>query len=278
MNENDSDFHDKETEEKSVEYIIQVDSKNLSKYVLLPGDPDRVEKIGSIWEDYEIVERFREYKTITGTYDSLEITCRSTGMGGPSAAMGLEGLARRGCDTFIRVGTTGALKEDIDVGDVVIDEAAVRLEGTSKQYVRNEYPAYANYEVLTALIEAAEKLDVDYHVGIAATTDSFFTGQGRQGFKGYRQSWMEDILPDLEKMNVTNLEMEAATLFTLSNLYGLRTGAVCAVVDNYKKKVWKKEGEKMAGKVASEAMKILSDWDKIKEEEGKENFYPSLIK
>ena len=64
-----------------------------------------------------------------------------------------------GVDTFLRVGSTGALKEEMELGDIIISTAAVRLEGTSKQYVRPEYPASASYEVVLAFVEAAENTD-----------------------------------------------------------------------------------------------------------------------
>ncbi len=266
-----------ETEE-GLQYHIMLKPGDVAPYVLLPGDPDRVPKIAKYWDEARHVARHREYNTYTGKYKGVPISATSTGIGGPSTAIAVEELLRIGAHTFIRVGTTGAIQKDIKVGDIIITYASVRLEGTSKQYVIPEYPAAASPEVVLALIEAAETLGVRYHVGITASTDSFYTGQGRPGYKGYMQSWMKNIIPDLQAARVLNFEMESATLFTLANIYGARAGMVTAVIAN------RVTGEMVAGageedaiKVANEAVRILHEWDEIKNRYGKKYFYPRLI-
>ncbi len=266
-----------ETEE-GLQYHIMLKPGDVAPYVLLPGDPDRVPKIAKYWDEARHVARHREYNTYTGKYKGVPISATSTGIGGPSTAIAVEELLRIGAHTFIRVGTTGAIQRDIKVGDIIITYASVRLEGTSKQYVIPEYPAAASPEVVLALIEAAETLGVRYHVGITASTDSFYTGQGRPGYKGYMQSWMKNIIPDLQAARVLNFEMESATLFTLANIYGVRAGMVTAVIAN------RVTGEMVAGageedaiKVANEAVRILYEWDEIKNRYGKKYFYPRLI-
>ena len=216
--------------------------------------------------------------TFTGKYKGVPISATSTGIGGPAAAIAVEELLRVGAHTFIRVGTTGAIQKFIGVGDLIITTAAVRLDGTSKQYVYTEYPAVASYEVVLALIEAAESLGVKYHVGISASTDSFYTGQGRPGYKGYMLSWMKNIIPDLQRANVLNFEMESSTIFTLANIYGARAGSVCAAVANRVTDEFVVDaGVEDAIKVANEAVRILYEWDNVKAKNGKKYFHPSLI-
>jgi len=161
--------------ETGLQYHIQCKPGDVAPYVLLPGDPDRVARISKYWDERREVARHREYVTHTGKYKGAPISATSTGIGCPAAAIAVEELLRVGAHTFIRVGTTGAIQPEIKVGDLVISRAAVRLDGTSKQYVRVEYPAVAHHEVVLALIEAAETLGVRYHVGITASTDSFYT-------------------------------------------------------------------------------------------------------
>ncbi len=207
----------------------------------------------------------------------VPISVTSTGIGGPSTAIAVEELAAIGADTFIRVGSTGAIQPGMEIGDLIIAKAAVRLEGTSKQYVRVEYPAVADLEVTLALIEAAETLGMRYHLGITASTDSFYLGQGgRPGLNGYFPSFARSIMDDLRQANVTNFEMEAATLYTLANIYGLRAGGcVCAVFANrVTDEFGKAGGEKEAAQVASEAVKILAEWDEEKEKAGKKVWFP----
>jgi uridine phosphorylase len=180
--------------------------------------------------------------------------------------------------TFIRVGSTGAIQKDIDCGDVIISSAAVRLDCTSNCYVMPEYPAVASYEVLLALIEAAESLGIsNYHVGVTATTADFYAGQNRPTPKA-SGSGMEDLLPTLQRAGVLNLEMETATLYTLAGLYGLRAGSICAVYANRCTDEFKPEaGEDDAIKIANEATKILYEWDKKKRKKRKRWLFPSLL-
>jgi len=262
--------------EEGYQYHIACKPGDVARYVLLPGDPERVPKISSLWDEAKEIAFHREYRTHTGKYKGVPISVTSTGIGGPSTAIAVEELAAIGADTFIRVGSTGAIQPGMEIGDLVIAKAAVRLEGTSKQYVRVEYPAVADLEVTLALIEAAETLGVRYHIGITASTDSFYLGQGRPGLNGYFPSFARNILDDLKQARVTNFEMEAATLFTLANIYGLRAGCVCAVFANRVTNEFGKAGEKEAALVASEAVKILAEWDGEKEKAGKKIWFPGL--
>ena len=264
--------------EEGLQYHIRCKPGDVAPYVLLPGDPGRVPRISSYWDEKVEIARHREYVTHTGKYKGVPISATSTGIGGPAAAIALEELLRVGAHTFIRVGTTGAIRREIKVGDLVILTGAVRLDGASKQYVRAEYPALASFEVVMALIQAAEELGVRYHVGVGASTDSFYTGQARPGFRGYKQSWMDTLIPDLQAAGVLNFEMEAATIFTLAGIYGARAGAVCAVLANRVTDEFELDaGVDDAIRVANEAVRILYEWDEAKRRTGKRYFYPALL-
>ena len=264
--------------EGGLQYHISCRPGDLSHYVLLPGDPARVLKIMALWDEGSEIAFHREYRSATGIYKGTGISACSTGIGSPSTAIAIEELANIGCDTLIRVGSCGAIREGIECGDLIIDAAAVRMEGTSRQYVRTEYPAYANYEVTLALIEACEALGLRYHLGVSASTDSFYTGQGRKGHGGYSTSESERLVEDLRRARVTNFEMEAAALFVLSSIYGLRAGCVCTVFADRLGNTFKTVGEETSARAACEAVKILKEWDELKEKKGKKNFYPSLLR
>ncbi len=260
-----------------LQYHIQCKRGDVARYVLLPGDPERVDVISSQWDERREIAYHREYKTHTGKYKGVDISATSTGIGAPSATIALEELARIGADTFIRVGSTGAIQENIEIGDLIISSSAVRLEGTSKQYVRVEYPAAANYEVILALIQASESLGFKYHVGVTASTDSFYLGQGRHGFRNYTQSFSENIVKDLRRAKVLNFEMEAAALFSVSSIYGLRAGSIAIVFANRITDEFEVVSQDSVAKVANEAVRILSEWDSEKEKMGKKYFYPKLV-
>lgn len=259
------------------QYHIACAPGEVAPYVLIPGDPARVPKIAGLWNTAKEVANHREYRTFTGKVGGVHISSTSSGIGCPSLAIAIEELAAVGAHTFIRVGSSGSIQKDVKVGDVVISSAAVRLEGTSKQYVRIEYPAAANYEVLLALIQAAEKLGYRYHVGITASTDSFYLGQGRPGLKGYTQSFAKELMQDLQAARVLNFEMETASLFTIANVYGFRAGSVCAIFANrVTGEFGAGKGEMVSAEIATEAVKILAKMDKEKQKAKKKYWIPNL--
>jgi uridine phosphorylase len=258
------------------QYHLEVKEGDVAKSVLIPGDPQRVERISSLWDSSREVAMHRQFVTHTGKYKGADISACSTGIGGPGTAIVIEELANVGANTFLRVGSCATLKEDIEIGDIIISTASVRLDGTSKQYVRPEYPASASYEAILAFVEAAESLGLNYHLGISASTDSFYLGQSRPGYGGYTQSMSETLIKDLTKANVANFEMETATLFTLGNIFGFRTGAACAVYANRVRDEFEVKGEADVIKCGNEAVKILADLDK--EKAGRKYWKPSLRK
>lgn len=261
------------------QYHLRVSPGDVERYVLLPGDPERAGFIAGLWDSARLVARHREYVTYTGVYKGVGLSVTSTGIGGPSTAIAVEELLSVGADTFIRVGTMGGLRADLEPGTLVIGSGAVRLEGASKQYVIPEYPAAASYEVVVALVEAAESLGVSYNVGVVASTDSFYLGQGRPGYRGYMTPRAASIIPELREAGVLGFEMEAATIFTLAGIYSARAGCVCTVIANRETEEFEPErGVREASLVASEAVRILASWDAAKERAGKKWFYPSLAK
>jgi len=261
-----------------MQYHLQVKPGDVSRYVLLPGDPGRVRRIASFWDEAWKVAEHREYLTYSGKYKGVFISATSTGIGAPSTAIAIEELARVGADTFIRVGTTGALRREIHVGDLIISTGAVRLEGTSKQYIIPEYPAVASFEVVLALVTAADEYGLRYHLGLTASSDSFYVGQERPGYKGYLPPFQRGLIDFLKQANVLNFEMEAATIFTLANIYGLRAGAVCAAIANRETEEFVVDaGVDDAIKVANEAIKILKEWDELKDTYNKPVITPRII-
>lgn len=250
-------------------YHLMVSPGDIAGYVLLPGDPGRVPRIARYWGEARLVGEHRGFVSYTGVYKGVRVSAVSTGIGGPSTAIVLEELLSLGAHTFIRVGTTGAIVDYIDVGDLVINIASVRLDGVTRAYAMPEYPATASLEVTLALMMAAEQLGVRYHVGVGASTDSFYVGQERPGYKGYMTPWNRGLMETLRSMRVLNFEMENSTIFTLASIYGARAGSVCTVVANRVKDVLVPDaGVEEAIRVANEAVYILNQWDNLARELG----------
>jgi len=259
------------------QYHIGCRPGDLARYLLVPGDPDRVPKIASFWDEAKEVSCRREFRAFTGNYKDVRLSALSSGIGPSCMAIVVNEAANVGVETFVRVGSTGAVQKDIGCGDLIISTGAVRLDGTSSHYVPIEYPAVANYEVLLALIEAAEGLGVKYHVGITATSCDFYAGQARQA--SFWHLKQRNMISSLQKARVLNFEMECATLFVLSSLFGLRAGAVCAVYANrLTDKFETGAGEEDCIKVANESVKILSEWDEEKRKKRKRWLFPKLLR
>jgi uridine phosphorylase len=261
---------------EDVQYHLELAEGDVASSVLLPGDPDRVEKITATWDDHSVVADHREYRTATGTHDGTPVSVTSTGIGSPSAAIAVEELARVGADTLIRVGSCGAIQPETDVGDLVITTGAVRLEGTSTEYVREGYPAVADHAVVAALAAAAEELGYDYHLGLTASTDSFYAGQSREGYGGFLARDSGERIAELERAGVLNFEMEASAILTLAGIYGLRAGAVCTVYADRTTGEFAVTGEGRAAETASRAVSILARMDGRVQESGADTWHAML--
>lgn len=95
---------------KGKEFHVQLQTGDVGRYVILPGDPGRCEKIAAYLDNPQKVAQNREFTTYTGSLDGVPVSVTSTGIGGPSAAIALEELIHCGADTFIRVGTAGGMR------------------------------------------------------------------------------------------------------------------------------------------------------------------------
>ena len=201
-------------------------------YAIIPGDPGRVEGLAkTIGENPKFVACHREYTSWLTYVCGKPVLVMSTGMGCPSVAIGVEELAELGVKNFIRVGTTGSIQEDLNPGDVVINNASVRLEGTSSHFAPIEYPAVADLDITLALRTAARELNVPHKVGINISSDTFWPGQERyDSFSGYVLRRFQGSVKEWQKLGVTNFEMESSALFTMANVFGLRAGSVCGVM------------------------------------------------
>ncbi len=204
---------------------------NGAKYALLPGDPGRVELIARSFPQFQPLADHREYTSWLCHEKDMPILVCSTGMGGPSLAICLEELARLGVTHFIRVGTTGAIQDKVALGDVIINNSAIRLDGTSTHYAPLNYPAVACFNLTRKLVESAEEVKAPYHMGIAVSSDTFWPGQERyDSFTGYVLPQFQGSLAMWKQLNALNCEMETATLFVVAKTFGLHAASICGTV------------------------------------------------
>jgi uridine phosphorylase len=247
-----------------LQHHIHCQEGDVARYVLLPGDPGRAERIAKYFDTATKVAEFREYVTYTGTVDGIGISVVSTGIGCPSASIAVEELIKIGADTFIRVGTSGGMQEWVKPGDQVIGWGAIRDEGTTKHYMYPEFPAVADLTVTNALIEGCKRTGQNYHTGILQSKDSFYGQHSPETMP------VADRL--LERWKAWQMggalasEMESAAIFILASIYRVRAGSICLCAGNQLLgPLSDEEREKITVdttiKAAIEAVKVLGSWD-----------------
>lgn len=200
---------------------------------ILPGDPGRVPKIATRFDDARHLASQREFTSWIGRAGGAPVVVCSTGIGGPSTSIAVEELAQLGVRTFLRVGTTGAIQPDIAVADVIVTTGSVRLDGASGHFAPYEYPAVAHYDCVHALVESARELRHRAHLGITVASDTFYPGQERYDtVSGYVRRSLQGSRDEWAALHVLNYEMESATLFTQCAVNGWRAGMVAGVLVN----------------------------------------------
>lgn len=189
-----------------------------AEYALLPGDPGRIDRIRGFLENPIDVAYNREFKTISGFYKGVKVLAVSTGIGGPSTAIAIEELKNIGVRTMVRIGSCGALQDNIKLGDLIIASGAVRNEGTSDTYIEKGYPAIPDTNVLFSIIKCARDLGFPYHCGRIRSHDSFYT-DAEENIDRYWAS-----------KGIIAADMESAPLFVVGGLRGIRTASILNVV------------------------------------------------
>ena len=213
-----------------LQYHINLSKDNTAKYAILPGDPGRVEKIAQLLDNPKEIAYNREYRTFEGYLEGEKVLVVSTGIGGPSTAICVEELAQIGVDTFIRVGTCGGMQINVNPGDVVIANGAIRMEGTSREYMPIEFPAVADFDVTSSLAQAAKNLSYPYHIGVVQAKDSFYSQHNPDSMgvcDELNSKWKAWI-----KGGCLASEMESAALYIVAAVRKLRAGAVFHCVWN----------------------------------------------
>ncbi len=219
-------------------FHLKIAPEDIGKYVFLPGDPARADFIAQFCENPRLIVRNREFTTWTGTLQGVPERVVSTGIGGPSAAIALEELVQCGAHTFIRIGTCGGMQSEIPAGQLVVATGAVRMEGTSHEYMPAAFPAVADFGITRALADSAKELGLPHVTGVVQCKDSFY-GQ----HSPHRMPVGDRLINDWKawiQAGVIASEMESAALFVVSAVLGVRCGTVLNMI-------WNQEREKKYG-------------------------------
>lgn len=231
---------------------------------IVPGDPDRSARIADFLDNPTCLAQTREFHVYLGALNGVNVVVCSTGIGGPSTSIAVEELAQLGVTTFLRIGTTGAIQPHINEGDILISQASVRLDGASQHFAPLNYPAASDFFATQAMVNACKNLDIDFHIGITASSDTFYPGQERYDtYSGYVPKAFQGSCKQWQKLGVMNYEMESATLFTMCAALGLKAACVAGVLVNRTRQeipnVDHGEIERKSVAVVLEAAKLLLD-------------------
>ena len=247
------------------QFHIQCAQGETGGYCILPGDPGRCEAIARHFDSPVHVRTNREYVTFTGTLLGEKVSVVSTGIGGPSAAIAMEELANIGVHTFVRVGTCGGIDLSVQSGDVVVATGAVRMEGTSREYAPMEFPAVADFAVLTALVDAARASGRRWHAGVVQCKDSFYGQHSPQAMPVSYE--LEQKWEAWKRLGVLASEMESAALFTVAAHRGVRCGSAFHVIWNQERQKAgldqaESEDVEQSVRLSIEALKLLIQRDR----------------
>lgn len=220
-------------------YHLDLEKKDIegAQVALMPGDPGRSPLLAgaiaaAFGSRFDKIASKREFTTCITEVNGKKVLVTSTGIGGPSTSIAVDELAQLGVKTFVRVGTTGAIQDEILDGDCVITTGAVRLDGASTHYAPLEYPAVASFSVVSALVEGAKKAGVRFHLGVTASSDTFYPGEERtDAYMHYKLRRFRGSTEEWRALHVLNYEMEASTLLTMTSAFGLKGGCVTGVVN-----------------------------------------------
>lgn len=205
------------------QYHIHLQPGDIGKYVLLPGDPARSDRVAKYLEDAKLVAQNREHRTFTGYYKGVKVSVTSTGMGCPSAAIAAEELINIGAECLIRIGSSAALQEGIEIGDLMISTASMKNEGTSRFYVPDCFPAVPDFDLTRTLIDTAkdmkDEISGKIYYGINASDDAFY---------GETEEWIEK----LSTLGCLNVEMESSAIYTVCHRRKVKGAMISAVSGN----------------------------------------------
>ena len=263
------------------QYHIGLSPDEVADFCILVGDPARATKVSKHFDSVRCERRSREYVTYTGVYRGNPLTVMATGIGCDNTEIAIVEYCQLAGDktTFLRCGSSGALRPEIALGDLIISTGAVRLDNTTAYFVHEGYPAAAHPEVMLAMIEACEGQQGSYHLGITASAPGFYGAQGRK-VPGFPVRYPE-LPAEMERQGVANFEMETSALFVLSSLRGVRAGAVCAAYANRHANVFIDTATKDAAEARCidatlRAVEVLRKMDAARDKAGARRWRPSL--
>jgi len=203
---------------------IEANTGDFAKTVLMPGDPLRAKYIAETFlDDAKCVTRVRNMFGYTGTYKGKPVSVMGSGMGVPSISIYATELYKDyGVESIIRIGSCGAVRDDINIRDIVIGMSASTDSNVNRSRLNGyDFAATADFDLLHKVVTTAEKTGKAVRVGNIFTADLFYTPQ-------------PEMFSLMEKYGILAVEMEAAGLYGVAAEYGKKALTVLTVSDHIK--------------------------------------------
>jgi uridine phosphorylase len=198
--------------------LLGLDANSLGPYALIPGPKERCQKLLGTLENPTKNFTFLDYEMYTGTLEGKSVTVGNGGRFAPDTAMTTEILCAAGAESLIRIGSCGSLQDHVKIGDLVIVTGAVRGDGTTGYYVTRNFSTVAHPDIIRALRQAADSLQVRYHLGWIFTTDALFQET-------------PELIQELNEQNISSIDMVTSAFLTIAQLRQKKAGAIVAVSD-----------------------------------------------
>ena len=204
---------------KDLVAMVQLRPQDVGQYAIVPGPKDRLEVLMKKIENPVKNFSFMEYTMYTGMYQGIKITGINGGRFSTDTSITTEVICNAGIKNIIRIGTCGALDENIKVGDIVIVDKVIRGDGVTPYYVDSKFETRADKKLTDTLTDVAKSLGANVHRGTVWTTDALL-----------RET--REIVEAKRKEGAIAVDMVCSTLLTIAQLNNVRAGSILAVSDN----------------------------------------------
>lgn len=240
-------------------HLKNLEKGQLGEVTLIVGDPGRVHLISSDWDDRQTIVDSREFLLVIGKYKGQEVSVCSTGIGAGSTEIAVTELIENGVKKIVRAGGCGAWVDGINPGDIILNSAMARTQGMMSSYVPESFPASADPLLVTAIHQKMKSADLNVHVGIGLTSETYYLGQARSPQIENAPDLTKDYISYWTQRGVLNCEMESAVLFILGNIYHIPVANSLVVHVSRKAEKWTNEEDyqkrhKEAAKLILEAV------------------------
>jgi uridine phosphorylase len=204
---------------KDLTQMVQLRPQDVGKYAIVPGPKDRLDVLIKKIENPVKNFSFMEYTMFTGSYQGIKVTAMNGGRFSTDTSITAEVMCNAGIENIIRIGTCGALDENIKVGDLVVVDTVIRGDGVTPYYVDKDFKTIADKKITDTMFNIAKEMGANVHRGCAWTTDALL-----------RET--REIVEAKRKEGAIAVDMVSSTLLTIAQTYKIKAASILAVSDN----------------------------------------------